>query len=499
MLTLNSLSAVAEGVRLPRYEPQGRRAGIVHLGIGAFHRAHQAVYTDDALAAEASVNGGDWRIVGASLRSSDIVDALNHQNGLYTLLERGPRGTSARVIASIERAIAASREPEALLAAMADPAIRIVSATVTEKAYGIDRTAMAVDPQHPAIASDLAAPRTPSGAIGLIVEALRRRRQEGNAPFTVLCCDNLPDNGGLIRAGVVDFARRFDPDLANWIAGEVAFPSTMVDRITPASTEATHADAARLTGFRDDAAVETEPFTQWVIEDRFPSGRPAWEAGGAIFASDVAPYEHMKLRMLNGSHSLLAYAGFLSGLAFVRDTLGWPPLAALVRLHLNAAAATLSPLPGVDFAEYGDALFERFANPAIAHQTYQIAMDGTEKLPQRILLPALACLEKGGDIRSFAWATAAWMRYCLGRSETGEAYALRDPREAEIAATLAKAGNKAGDIAASLSSLPGLVPPALAANPVWRDAVADSLGEMLERGMRRAIETEAARAVSLEG
>jgi fructuronate reductase len=308
-----------------------------------------------------------------------------------------------------------------------------------------------------------------------------------------LCCDNLPDNGGLIRAGALDLARRVDPDLAGWIEGEVAFPATMVDRITPASTDTTHADAARLTGCRDEAAVETEPFTQWVIEDEFSSGRPAWEAGGAIFTSDVAPYEHMKLRMLNGSHSLMAYAGFLAGLKYVRDAIAWPPLAALVRRHLTVAASTLRPLEGVDFADYAAALVERFANPAIAHETYQIAMDGTEKLPQRILLPALAHLEEGGDIRSFAWATAAWMHYCLGRNETGEAYALRDPREAEIAGAVAKAGNHAPAIAGALMDLPVFVPQALAASPVWRDTVTEILGDILERGMRPAIEAEAAR------
>jgi fructuronate reductase len=489
MRNLTSLEHIAGGVRLPRYMPGDHGVGIVHLGIGAFHRAHQAVYTDDALAAE----GGDWRIVGASLRSTDIVDILDRQNGFYTLLERGPQGTSARVVASIERAIAASRDPQALLTAMVDPAIRIVSMTVTEKAYGIDRANRAVDPAHPSIAPDLTSPRAPSGVIGLIVESLRQRRDAGIAPYTVLCCDNLPDNGGLIRAGALDLARRVDPDLAGWIEGEVAFPATMVDRITPASTDTTHADAARLTGCRDEAAVETEPFTQWVIEDEFSSGRPAWEAGGAIFTSDVAPYEHMKLRMLNGSHSLMAYAGFLAGLKYVRDAIAWPPLAALVRRHLTVAASTLRPLEGVDFADYAAALVERFANPAIAHETYQIAMDGTEKLPQRLLQPAVDLLERGGDIRPFAFAVAAWMRYALGRTDAGQTYALRDPREKAIAAALDGTSGDPAVIAASLHALPGGFPERLRESPAWTDAVTAILADMLALGVDGAVASEAAR------
>lgn len=304
-----SLQDVTGPASLPGYTPSEHGTGIVHLGVGAFHKAHQAMYTDTALAAA----GGDWRITGVSLRGTAAADALNPQHGLYTLVERGPDGTRGRVIAAIDRVIAATRDRAAVLDAMTDPATRIVSLTVTEKAYGIDRAAGAVDPSHPAIAADLADPRAPAGAVGLIVEALRRRRAAGARPFTALCCDNLPDNGGLLRTGVLDFAGRIDPELRRWIEDEGRFPATMVDRITPAATEATLGAAEDLTGCRDLAAVETEPFTQWVIEDRFADGRPAWELGGALFVDDVAPFERMKLRMLNGSHSMLAYAGFLSG------------------------------------------------------------------------------------------------------------------------------------------------------------------------------------------
>ncbi|MHA1547863.1 MAG: mannitol dehydrogenase family protein, partial [Alphaproteobacteria bacterium] len=454
---LTALTAVAEETVRPRYVPREHAAGIVHIGLGAFHRAHQAVYTDDALAAK----GGDWRIIGISLRSTDTVDALNQQNGLYTVLERGPQGVAVRVIASIAHAIAASRDRGAVMSALTDPAIRIVSLTVSEKAYGIDRAAGTVDANHPAVAADLADPHHPAGVLGLLVEALRQRRAAATPPFTVLCCDNLPDNGQLVKAGVVDLAERVDAELGRWIADNVAFPATMVDRITPASSEETTADVRALIGVEDHAAVETEPFRQWVIEDHFPTGRPAWEAGGAIFVTDVLPYERMKLRMLNGAHSMLAYAGFLAGCTYVRDVMRHRDLAMLVNRHLHAAAATLEPLDGVDFSDYAEALTARFENPTIAHETYQIAMDGTQKLPQRLLQPAEAALAANTDIRPYAFAVAAWMRYCLGVKDDHTPYALRDPLDEIIAAALRPLDRDARALADALHALPGLFPATL--------------------------------------
>ncbi len=484
---LSSLKGLRAGARLPGYTPENHGVGIVHIGIGAFHRAHQAVYTDDALASD----GGDWRILGVSLRGTTVAEALNPQNGLYTLLERGQSGTTARVIASIKGVVAASQDRDAVLAALAAPTTRIVSLTVTEKAYGIERTSGSVDLAHPAIAHDIAEPQAPVGAIGFIVEGLRLRHLAGLPAFTVLCCDNLPENGKLIRAGVLDFASRIDPSLADWIKANARFPSTMVDRITPASTEKTFADTQTLIGCADLAAIETEPFSQWVIEDDFVEGRPRWEAGGAIMVSDVAPYENMKLRMLNGSHSMIAYAGFLAGKKYVRDAMSDPALSRLVARHLEAAARTLKPLSGIDLAAYAQDLAERFKNPEIAHETYQIAMDGTEKLPQRLLIPATFALENGEAIRPFAFAVAAWMRYALGRSEDGIAYALRDPREDTIAALLKTTGNTASAISDALHDIDGLFPEALKASAKWRSSVEAILAAMLAKGMRQAIADEA--------
>lgn len=484
---LSSLADIAGPASRPGYEPGRHGRGIVHLGVGAFHRAHQADYTDAALAAR----GGDWRIVGVSLRGHDVADALNPQNGLYTLIERDAAGARARVIGSIERVIAGSREPAAVMQALVDPATRIVSMTVTEKAYGIDRARMMADLNHSAVAADLAKPAQPTGVLGVLTEALKRRRASGISPFTVLCCDNLPDNGAFVRAGIIDFARRSDPTLADWIATDVAFPSSMVDRITPAATERTLDDARQMTGCVDHAAIETEPFRQWVIEDRFPSGRPAWETGGALFVDDVRPYEAMKLRMLNGSHSMLAYAGFLTGRRYVRDTVGPAGFRPLIMQHLSAAASTLRPLPGIELDAYAADILARFSNPAIAHETRQIAMDGTEKLPQRLLAPAVELLAKGADTEPFAFAVAAWMRYCLGRQDDGTAYALNDPREADIVKAISGVRSPS-DLARALHALPGLFPERLRSDPKWLDAVSSRLGRMMMDGMQAAVASELA-------
>jgi fructuronate reductase len=483
---LTGSEEVHSGVSLPGYERDAHGIGIVHIGLGAFHRAHQAVYTDDALA----LSGGDWRIQGISLQGTGAADALQPQNGLYTLLVRGVADTQARIVGSLGGVIAAVRDRDAAIAALVRPQTRIVSLTVTEKAYGIDRRSRKVQALHPAISHDLEHFNEPIGAIGMLVKALRQRRADGTAPFTVLCCDNLPDNGHLIRAGVIDFAARLDPDLADWITREVAFPSSMVDRITPAPTAATLADARDKTGFTDLAAVETEPFSQWVIEDNFPGGRPDWGAAGALLVKDVAPYERMKLRMLNGAHSLIAYLGHVAGAAYVRDVMRDEGMASLVNRHLRDASATLAPLPGIDFSAYAQALVERFSNPAIAHETYQIAMDGTEKMPQRIFAPAVECLQQGRSARTFALAVAVWMRYCLGVTDCGTSYALRDPREAEILACIADQRESPQALADALFSLQDFFPEGLRSALLWRAEVVTILSMLLQHGVRAAIAFE---------
>lgn len=440
--------------------PESLRPGILHIGLGAFHRAHQAIFTEDAMAR----SGGDWGILGVSLRSREIVDDLEAQDMLYSVTAREAAGDTIRVVGSVVGALAAASDPQAVLGHLADPAIRIVSLTVTEKAYGLDPATGGLDRAHPAVRHDLAAPGAPIGAVGYLVEGLARRRAAGHPPFTVLCCDNLPSNGEIVRRLVLEMAGERDAALAGWIAREGAFPSTMVDRIVPAATEATRERAAVLLGVEDRLALETESFIQWVIEDRFVAGRPDWAAAGALFVEDVAPYEKMKLRLLNGAHSLIAYLGQLHGLRYVRDVMAVPEHAARVRKHMEAAAATLDPVPGIDIPNYIEQLLARFASPAIAHRTAQIAMDGTQKMPQRIFAPAVDALAAGDPVDSFADVTALWLSFLL-RQES-----VDDPRAAELLAA-AKASRLSEDPVAPFLEIPGLFPPTLRGSAVWRAAV----------------------------
>lgn len=485
MTRFHSLQNLPATVAKPGYDRDAAGVGIVHIGLGAFMRAHLAVYTDDALAAA----GGDWRITAIGLRSRDAIDQLNDQNGLYTLLVRDAE-TAGRVIGSIADAIHAPSDPEAVLATLAAPSTRIVSITITEKGYGIDPATGGLDVKVPAIAADLASDLSvPQSAVGLIVAGLARRRAQGTGPFTALSCDNLPENGHILKRLVLDFARRRDGDLADWIAANASFPATMVDRITPPQTEKTLADARGLVGADDRAAIETEPFSQWVIEDDFCAGRPAWEKGGAVMVTDVRAYERMKLVMLNGTHSMLAYAGHVAGHKFVRETMADPDLKRLIDRHMRTAATTLDAVPGIDLDQHREALLARFANPTIDHPTYQIAMDGTQKMPTRIFDATLAAIDKGTDTKSFAFATAAWMAYVKGAIDG--AYAIRDPREAELLSEARSAASPEALLNA-LFALPGFVPDALKSQVDFRENVFSRLRVMLEDGMRAAITREAA-------
>ena len=456
MERLSPKTVLPAHVLRPAYDRAALTPGMVHIGIGAFHRAHQAIYTDAALAVEF----GPWGIVGVSLRSTAIAQDMRAQGGLYSVMTRDGDADSARVVGSEIDALAATQERARLLALLTDPAIRIVTLTVSEKAYGFDPSTGRLDPTHPAVAADLATPDTPTGAIGMLVEGLARRHAAELPPFTVLCCDNLPANGRLVRRLVLDMAERRDAPLAAWIAEKGRFPSSMVDRIVPAATDETRARAAALIGAQDTLALETEAFSQWVIEEDFVDGRPAWEAGGALFVADVEPYEKMKLRLLNGSHSLIAYLGQLHGLDHVRDVMAVPAHVARVRAHMEAAAATLDPVPGIDLAAYRAQLVARFANPAMAHRTVQIAMDGTQKLPQRIFAPAVEALASGGDADAFAYVTALWLAYVRRMGP------VNDPRAAELAAAESEGGS------APFFALPGLFPAQLVTSTDWRQRVA---------------------------
>ncbi len=464
-MRLSAQTVLPDSVARPRFDRAALRPGILHFGLGAFHRAHQAVYTQAAL--EAAF--GPWGIVAVNLRSDAPVRDLVAQDGLFSVVTRGAQGDRAAVIGATCAWHCAAQEPQAVLAHLADPGIRVVTLTVTEKAYGIDPGTGGLDRAHPSVAADLANPERPTGPVGWLVEGLRLRRDAGVAAFAVLCCDNLPANGRMLRRLVLELAQARDPALAEWIAADVAFPSSMVDRIVPAATDETRARAARLLGAEDALAIETEPFIQWVIEDEFPQGRPDWQAAGAVFVQDVEPYEKMKLRLLNGSHTLIAHLGILHGLEYVRDVMAVPALARQVRDHMAAAVATLDPVPGIDLDAYMDDLVSRFANPAIAHRTVQIAMDSTQKLPQRIFAPAMQALGDGGGGAAFARVTGAWIAALARRGQAD------DPRGPELMAAVAQMTE--ADASAPFFALPGLFPQPLSDNRNWRDAVNAAIRE----------------------
>jgi fructuronate reductase len=421
-LSKAALASLPTAVARPRYDRAGIGTGIVHLGIGAFHRAHQAVYVDDVLAA----GDGRWGIAAVSLRSPDTRDALAPQDGLYTVAVRSGEGTAFRVIGSVRELLVAPESVEAVLARMTDPAVAIVSLTITEKGY-CRAADGGLDVAHPAIRADLANLASPRSAIGLLAAAIERRRAAGIAPFTMLSCDNLPSNGSVLHRLVAEFAAAVSPELAAFVRDEVASPATMIDRIVPATTDADRAEVTEALGVADAWPVMTEPFTQWVIEDRFPSGRPAFEAVGAEMVAEVKSYEEMKLRLLNGSHSALAYLGSLGGLETVADAIATPALRAYTTALMADAADTLSGIGAADVARYRASLLTRFANPALHHRLRQIAMDGSQKLPQRLLEAVRDRLAHGSPITRHALAVAAWIVF-VSREEK-----LNDPMADTIA------------------------------------------------------------------
>ncbi len=421
-----ALDALSGDIVRPAYDRGAVTAGIVHLGVGAFHRAHQAVYVDDCIAAGET----GWGIVGASLRSPDTRDALQPQDGLYTLAVRGSEGEALRVVGSIRSLLVAGENPSALIEALVNPEVRIVTLTVTEKAY-LRAAGGGLDGNHADIEHDLANPTLPRTVHGFLAEALARRRDRGIKPFTVLCCDNLPANGRSLRRVLLDFAGLRDADLARHIEKDVAFPSSMVDRIVPATTDLDRSRVGERLGVEDAWPVMTEPFCQWVIEDHFPTGRPGWERFGVEMVADVTPFEDMKLRLLNGSHSAMAYLGLLSGKATVDQAFADPAIRRFVAGLWAEAIATLPA--GLDTDSYTSRLAERYANTALAHQTRQIATDGSQKLPQRIVVTAIARLRAGAAADHLALVIAAWILACAARGGQLPAGHFTDPLDMPLA------------------------------------------------------------------
>jgi len=470
-------------INRPKYNPSSFGIGIVHLGVGSFHKAHQAYYTDKVL----EKFGGDWRIIGVSLRSKKAQNELRPQNGLYTLLIKGQMGTTSRLIGSISDVLSVSKDSKPAIKAMVDTNIKIVSLTVTEKAYGLDLLNLGCNANHPEVAYDLKNFHAPRGVLGILTKALEIRKSRKIPPFTVLCCDNLPNNGKLLRSAVIDFSHHVDIKLSQWIEDEVSFPSTMVDRITPSPTQNTYQEVKQVINLEDFAAVETEEFSQWIIEDNFPLGRPDWDCAGAIFTNNVSSFEKMKLRMLNGAHSMLAYVGFHCGHRYVRDVMNDKMLSNLVNRHLQIAAQTLKPIRGIDYNNYAKSLIARFSNPEIAHETFQIAMDGSEKMQQRIFYPLNDAINLNLNLRPFAFAIAAWLRHISQSYHDCEPYELRDPIADQLS-TLPK-DKHAHSILEYLSKIGLLIDDLKDAEKFW-EQVSDILNDMMSKPMKSIVEQE---------
>ena len=478
-LANETLVHLPNSVQRPGYDRSAVAAGIVHLGLGAFTRAHLAVYTDDALG-----NGTrEWGILGASLRSPETRDALAPQDRLYALGVRDASGERLRVIGSLTGLAVAPENPQALIAAMAAPAIRIVSLTVTEKGYCHDPATGTLRQDHPDVLHDQANFNTPRSALGFIVASLAQRKANGLPPFAVLSCDNLPANGVITKRVLTEFALRHDPELGRYIRDELACPSTMVDRIVPATTNEDRTRIASALGIEDAWPVVTEPFSQWVIEDNFAQGRPDWGAHGAELVQDVAPYEAMKLRLLNGAHSSIAYLGGLAGFVTVAEAMEEPSIAAFVeRLMHREVIPVLKAPAGADTGAYARALVERFRNPALRHRTAQIAMDGSQKLPQRLLGTARDRLARGLDLPCIALGVAAWMRHVTGKDEHGLAVELRDPMAGELRRRADAAGLVAEKLAPALLGVEAVFGRDLATDPRFAGAVTGALHSLLAGG-----------------
>lgn len=417
----------------PSYDRGRLTAGIAHIGVGGFHRSHQAMYLDRLLQQGLAT---DWAIVGVGLRPEDarMRDVMAAQDGMYTLVLKHPDGRwEASVIGSIVEYLYAPDDPAAVVDRLADPAIRIVSLTITEGGYNINQATGEFDAAAPAVVRDLAHPDQPATVFGVVVEALRRRRKRGVSPFTVQSCDNVQGNGEVARRVFSAYASLHDPELGTWVHDSVAFPNSMVDRITPQTTETDVAEVSARYGVRDAWPVVAEPFTQWVIEDDFPLGRPAWERVGAQLVDDVAPYESMKLRLLNAAHQAMAYFGHLMGYRWAHDAAADPLVTRLLRRYwTEEAIPTLGPAPGMDPATYTDSLLERFRNPAIKDTLARLATDASDRIPKWVVPVVRDRLAEGGSVGMSAAIVASWARYAEGVDERGEPIDIIDSRKERI-------------------------------------------------------------------
>ena len=436
-LSLATLSSITSAAA-PSYSRADLSPGIVHFGVGNFHRAHQAVYLDALFNAG---EGHDWAIIGAGTRASDAAmrDALRQQDWLTTVVEQEADSSSAHITGVMVDYLEPG-DSQSVIAALTNPAIRIVSLTITEGGYYIDPASQKFDPTHPDIAWDAAHFDTPKTAFGLILAGLMKRRDAGIAPFTVMSCDNIPGNGHVTQNAIAGLAALIDPTLAEWVKSTVAFPNGMVDRITPATSDREKKLLAEQFGIGDGWPVFCESFKQWVLEDNFPAGRPALEKVGVQFVDDVAPYEHMKIRILNGGHATIAYPAGLMDVHFVHEAMEHPLVSAfLKKVESEEIIPTVPPVPDTDLNAYFALCERRFANPKIGDTIRRLALDGSNRQPKFIIPSALDRVRAGASVTGLALVSALWCRYCYGTTESGAVIEPNDPNWQRLTAQAKRA------------------------------------------------------------
>jgi mannitol 2-dehydrogenase len=473
----------ADAVPRPAYDRARVTTGVVHFGVGGFHRAHQAAYHDRLMNEGKAL---DWGICGVGVMPADrrMKEALDAQDGLYTLVVKHTDGTyEPRVIGAITEYMFAPDDPEAVIEKLADSATRIVSLTVTEGGYSIDPVSGEFDPSG--VAHDLEPGAAPQTTFGLVTEALRRRRARGLAPFTVMSCDNLQGNGHLSRHAFSAFARLRDPELGAWVEREVRFPNSMVDRITPQTTDEDRAEVRERFGIDDRWPVVCEPFTQWVLEDTFSLGRPPYEDAGVQVVEDVEPYELMKLRLLNASHQALCYFAYLAGYRLVHDAAQDPLFRAFLRGYMDREATpTLAPVPGVDLDEYKQTLIERFSNPEVRDTIARLCAESSDRIPKWLLPVVRAQLDAGGPIEHSAAVVASWARYAEGVDEQGEPIEVVDRLSDSLTAIARRRREEPDAFIANRELFGDLVD-----DRRFADAYRSALRSLHERGARATLES----------
>ena len=479
-----SNTALNAQVMRPGFDRSALKSRIVHLGFGAFHRAHQGVYTSEML----EKTGSDWGICEISLFGVDLIKQLRNQDHLYTVLEKGADSVAAKVVGAVTESVHPKLDgTRAVLAKMAEPQIAIVSLTITEKGYCADLSTGHLDLSNALIVADLAEPQTPKSAVGYIVEALRMRKDVSIKAFTVMSCDNVPDNSRVAKQVILDYANQLDNELGTWIEQNVTFPCTMVDRIVPAISDESFAELTEYLGVEDPCGIVCESFTQWVIEDNFVNGRPEWDVAGATFVEDVRPFEDMKLRLLNGSHSFLAYLGYLAGYRYIYETMADDAFrSAAFRLMLDEQAVTLSMPEGTDLTEYAELLISRFSNASIKHETYQIATDGSQKLPQRLCESLRFHLENNTSAPWLILGIAGWMVYVGEQDENGETIVVNDPLLEQIREAYSQA-ETAEDIVLALLGLSSVFGEDLIQNEALVSALIDAVDELKAVGAQAVV------------